>query len=188
MARQTQVNSIDALRLFRAALLRYAEELQEALDTLSLESQRTVDWIQLDRLAYWPAETRRATDQLNEALSALQMKQMTCNGRDKPAATEEKQRVAQARQRLRLTEEKQRITKRAWQHVHHQSEEYRGTLGKLAQLIECDVPAAVAALDRMIAALEKYVSISTASTRDMPTSSPQPNVSDSETTPIENSP
>lgn len=159
MAHQTNVQSIDALRRFRAVLQKYGESVQDVLDTLTMESQRTVDWIQLDRMQYWPAEVRRATDALSNALNALQMKQLTQNGRDPPAATEERANVHRTRERLRLAEDKTRRTRVLSQTVEQQAEEYRGCLGKLAQLIECDIPQALAALDRMMEALERYTQI-----------------------------
>jgi hypothetical protein len=42
--------------------------------------------------------------------------------------------------------------------VQHQADEYRGILAKLSQLVETDIPRAVAALDRMASSLEKYIS------------------------------
>jgi hypothetical protein len=156
MSRQTNVQSIDALRRFRLVLQQYSTAVQAALDSLQLGSQRTVDWLQQDRMTYWPAEVRRATDALNEARDLLQMKQLTVDGSDPPAATEERKNVHRAQQRLHLTEHKLQRTRQLSVQVGHHAEEYRGTLGKLAQLIECDIPLAVAALDRMIDALEKY--------------------------------
>lgn len=153
---QVQVDSIAALRRFQAALREYAEAVQDVYGTLTLETQRTVDWVDHDRLAFWPAETRRATDRLTEALNALERKQVTVDRSDPPSCTEEKMAVAAARQRLREAEAKVASVRRWVPLVKHQADEYRGVLAKLSHLVETDLPQAIAALERMASALEKY--------------------------------
>lgn len=153
---QVQVDSIDVLRRFQAALREYAEAVQDVYGTLTLETQRTVDWVDHDRMSYWPAETRRATDQLTESLNALERKHVTVDRRDPPSCTEEKMAVAAARRRLREVEEKVAAVRRWSPLVKHQADEYRGVLAKLSHLVETDLPQAIAALERMATALEKY--------------------------------
>ena len=112
-----------------------------------------------DRSSYWPGQVRKSSDELAEAKTVLQSKELTINGRDRPPCTEEKQAVAAARRRNRYTEEKVRQTKKLIPIVKHQGEEYRGTLGRLSQLAETDLPAAIAVLDRMISSLERYAQL-----------------------------
>ncbi len=159
MARQASVQSIDALRRFRAAIREYVEVMQDVLDNLQAESQRTVDWVRHDRMTYWPAQVRQASDGLTGALDRLQMKQLTISGRDPVSATEEKQQVQQARDRLRYTERKAARTRQLSGLLQHEVDEYRGVLAKLEQLIEADLPQAMASLDRMLASLEKYTAL-----------------------------
>ena len=159
MNRQASVQSIESIRHFRAALQEYAEAVLDVLARLQLESQRTVDWIRSDRMTYWPAQVRAASDELAEALTQLEMKQMTLDGRDRPAATEQKQAVSRGRTRLRYVEDKVRRTRQLAQLVQHESEEYRAVLGMLAQLGETDIPQAAATLERIVTALEKYTAL-----------------------------
>ncbi len=166
MNRQANVSSIAALRRFAAALHEYAEVVAEVLSDLQLECQRTVDWIQQDRMAYWPHQVRIAGEALNESLNQLELKRLTLDGRDAPSCTEEKHAVQRARRRLRYAEQQLARTRELGPMVQHQAEEYRGVLAKLALLIEADVPRALAQLDRMTCALEKYATI----TRPTPSS------------------
>jgi outer membrane translocation and assembly module TamA len=159
MNRQANVHSIDALRQFRAAVVAFAETVQEVLDILALESQRTVEWVRHDRSAYWRRQVRLAEQRLASAQDQLQNKTLTIDGRDRPAATEEKQAVHRARQRLRLAEQKTSRVSQLSGLLQHQADEYRGVLAKLQQLVEMDLPQAVAALDRMTNSLEKYTQI-----------------------------
>jgi hypothetical protein len=159
MNRQVNVTSIDALRRFQAALREYSEAVQDVLANLQLEAQRTVDWVQQDRMAYWPHQVRLAGEALTEALNQLEMKQLTLDGRDAPSCSEEKNAVHRSRQRLRYTEQQLARTRQLGPIVQHQAEEYQGVLAKLAQMIETDIPRALAALDRMASSLEKYASV-----------------------------
>jgi len=159
MSRQANVQSIDALRQFRAALIEYAETVSDITANLHVESRHTIDWMVNDRATYWPAQVRQSSEDLVEARTILQSKQVTINGRDRLPCTEEKQALAAARRRHRYTEEKVRQTKKLLPIVKHQGEEYRGTLGRLSQLAETDLPAAIAILDRLITSLEKYAQI-----------------------------
>jgi hypothetical protein len=169
MNRQVNVWSIAALRRFQLALREYGEAIQDVLASLQLESQRTVDWIQLDQMAYWPHQIRVAEETLNEALNRLQLKQLTLDGRDAPSCSEERDAVYRGRQRLRYSQQQLSRTKQLAPQVEHQADEYRAALAKLSQLVETDVPRAIAVLDRMAISLEKYATYST------PAPAPAPN-------------
>jgi hypothetical protein len=156
MARQVNVTSIEVLRRFQAALRVYAEAVQEVQETLLLETLHAVDWVEVDRATHWPAVARRASDELIEALNALERKQLTVDRSDPPACTEEKDAVQFSRRRLQHAEGKIAATRR-WSHVvRHEADEYRGVLAKLSQLVETQLPQAHASLERMATALEKY--------------------------------
>jgi hypothetical protein len=156
MSRQVDVSSISALRRFQAALRAYAETVQDVLAGLQTESQRSLDWVEARRLSYWPRQLQAAGEGLTAALNRLEMKQLTLDGRDAPSCTEERQDVHRARERLRYSEEQLSRIRQLAPRVQHQADEYQGVLAKLAQLIEGDVPRAIATLDRMATALEKY--------------------------------
>jgi hypothetical protein len=159
MNRQVHVNSIAALRRFQAALREYAEAIQDILDNLQLESQRTVDWIQRDRMSYWPRQLKSAGEALTEAINRLEMKQLTLNGRDAPSCSEERNDVHRWRERLRYVEQQLGRTRQLGPVIQQHAEEYCGVLAKLSGLVEIELPRAIAALDRMATALEKYTTV-----------------------------
>jgi hypothetical protein len=163
MNRQVNVWSIAALRRFQAALREYADAVEDVQTNLQMESQRTVDWIQQDRTAYWPRELRLAEETLNESLNQLELKQLTLDGRDAPSCSEERNAVHRARQRVRYAQERLARTRQLGPLVQHHAEEYRGVLAKLLHIAESEVPRAVAALDRMATALETYAAQATPS-------------------------
>ncbi len=62
MQPSAHVASIDTIRTFRAALIRFAEGVAEALVALDLEVNRGVDHIEHDQMAYWPQQARNGID------------------------------------------------------------------------------------------------------------------------------
>lgn len=156
MSKQVNVQSIDTLRQFRASLREYSDAVQDVLDCLQLESQRTVDWVQYDRAAYWRSAVREASDLLKQASTILEMKQLVIANADRPACTEERKAVQNARRRMRYSEQQVDKIKKLIPALQHEADEFQGVLSKLAQLVESNLPAAMASLDRMIESLTKY--------------------------------
>jgi hypothetical protein len=79
-SRTARVASIDAVRAARAALIEFSAEVCAALDTLAIEAQRPLDWIERDQTHYWPRQVQARSDQLSEARLALQRCELTIDG------------------------------------------------------------------------------------------------------------
>src|SRR6185369_14912999 len=105
-AQAANVTSLDALKHFRAALIRFAAEVESALVTLELEARRPIDWIESDRKRYWPQETRKAAELLSEARQALERCELRISGEDARWCYDERKAVEKAKRRLQLAEEK----------------------------------------------------------------------------------
>jgi hypothetical protein len=151
------VTSLDALRRFRAALVRFAAEVEAALVALELEARHPVQWVEDDRTRYWPQQTRKASDLLGEARLALQRCESRISSADQRYCYDERKALEKAKRRLRLTEEKTQATRRWRAQMHKESEEFQVQVAKLKNYLESDLVKAVAALDRMTAALDRYV-------------------------------
>ena len=68
MSTQADVKSIDTLAFVKAAMATYAHETGQALAEVELEGRRAVDYITVDRAAYWKHEVRRCNDMVNQAI------------------------------------------------------------------------------------------------------------------------
>ncbi len=156
MNRQADVNSIDSIRRFHLALQSYGETVQDAISTLQCELQRAVDWFEQDRMSFWPAEVRKANDQLAQARSQLEMKQLAIDRSNAPSCYDEKKAVERARRRLRYAEERVQKTRHWLRIVKHEADEFKGMLAKVGHLSDSDLPRAAAALERMTHALDRY--------------------------------
>ncbi len=150
------VTAIDAVREFRTALLNFEGDIRQALTLLSLEVRRAVDWIEIDRLRYWPVEIRRADEALRQARNDLERCQLKYGSEEAPSCYEQKKAVARAVQRARLCEQKLRATKRWTRTLRQELNEFEGQLAKMNNWLDADLPRAVAALERMLGALDKY--------------------------------
>lgn len=156
MSSPAHVTSLEALRGFRSALKRYETEVRQILENLGIEVQRAVDWIDNDRTPYWPAQAKRADEMLAAARTELELCKLAALKEENRSCLQEKKNLERAVARLRLCEEKAKVV-RLWRHrIDHESTEFRGKVARLIHYLDRDIPRALAALDRMIDALQKY--------------------------------
>ena len=127
------------------------------LAQLHIETDRTID-LDPERPALVLAQTGASVPEIDcpQAITALDIKQLTIDGGPKPTCVEERQMVVAAKQRLRYAEQQVATLRRMLPRLRHEADEYHGVLGKLTQLVDTDLPAAMADLDRMVEALQRY--------------------------------
>jgi hypothetical protein len=166
MTTPVQVTSIDALRHFKVALEEFQAEARDAVTQLLLEMRRGVDWIEHDRTRYWPRAMQQASDAVIEARNNLERAELALRAEDKRSCYELKLALEKAKRRLRLTEDKVRAVRRWRIAVQRQADDFHGHLSKLANCLDMDLPRALAALERMAVALDRY------SERSAPVESP----------------
>jgi hypothetical protein len=151
------VSSIDALAAVKAALLRFQTDVASALVTLEIEGRRPQEWIEQDRARYWPAQMRKASDDLNSARINLERCELAIRPDDKRSCYDEKKAFENAKRRLRLCEEKVQLVRQWRVKIQKEVEEFLVQVSKLQWYMESDYLRGVAQLERMIASLERYV-------------------------------
>jgi len=156
MSQTANVQSIDAIRGFRQEMKRYLESMRSVLDALKMESSKATGWIEQDRTSYWPRAAKRADDELVAARNALSRCKMAAMEGQRKSCNDEKSAVARAVQRLRHCESQVKVVRHWRQKMRHNTEQFSGKIARLTHYVENDIPKAIAALDRMIASLEKY--------------------------------
>ena len=167
MNQSARVGSIEALAAFRAALIRFAEECQDGATSLRLESRRGAEWVEVEQSRYWPQQAREANDAVHSARVNLERCELAVRPEDRRSCYEEKKALEAARRRVRLCEEKVRTVRKWAQIMNQEAREFHGEIARLEHYLESDLPRAIAMLERMITALEKYAT----STAPPPTSS-----------------
>lgn len=156
MTTPAHVTSIQALRDFRQALLRYEHAMRDTVAVQRSEIRRALDWVEHDRAQYWPAQWRKAEDQVALARSELELCKMASLKNEQRSCLDEKKQLERAVARQRLCEARVKDVRKWRQQMEHSSEEFETKLTRLEGFVERELPRAIAALDRMILSLEKY--------------------------------
>ncbi len=163
MRQAARVSSINALKDFKRALGTFATVIRTALGEAQSDLQRTTWWVQQDRLTHWQVQKRKRTTQLAQAKSELFRAQVGSPDQPVPATLERKA-VGEAQRRLDEAETKLANIKRWGRVLEREVILYKGHCQQLSRAVEGEVPGALIRLDKMVAALEKYVQIQAPST------------------------
>ena len=156
MAKSANVQSIDAIRQFRAELQLFEESVRQSLDILAAELGRALDYFESDRATYWPAQVRRASDRVAEARINLERCQVTTKPGEGPSCYEEKKALQKAKLRLQTAEQKVKLTRKWLRVVRQEIEQFQTRLAQVSHLSDTELPRAGAVLVRLAARLDRY--------------------------------
>jgi hypothetical protein len=153
-----KVISVDAIKHFRAALIKFAEHVNAALGNADSDVNRALTWLDTDAKSYWQSETRKAQTKLAQAMEALRMKTLykSIDGTT-PSAVDEKKEVAKWKARLEVCQQKQVNVQRYTNMIQRETVMYKGAVQRFATTIQSGVPRGVAKLDRVMAAIDRYL-------------------------------
>ena len=161
MSTQADVKSIDTLAYVKAALASYAHETGQAIAEVELEGRRAVDYITVDRAAYWKAELRRCNDLVNQAIKDLEhCRAFKKVGDNQPSCIEEKKNLEKARKKLATAEQKAEAVRRWTPVVLQQFRETCVRLVHFREVVDVDCPKAMARIERMLKSLDSYREVS----------------------------
>lgn len=154
---EASVTNVAVIAEFRVALANFVVLVRQALIDLEMESQRGLNWITQDRPTHWRAEARksaellaRAKDDLSNARTFKRMDNYV------PACADEKKQVDLCRRRLEHAEQKLEAVRRWGLAAPRAVDEFRGPVQQLMATLDGDIPRAMAVLERMFVALERY--------------------------------
>ncbi|MCA9122987.1 MAG: hypothetical protein H6822_02955 [Planctomycetaceae bacterium] len=156
MNQAANVTSIEAIHAFRAALVKFEESALDSIVALELEIRRAVDWIEVDRRRYWPAQVKKASDELAQARNALERCQLKYGSEEAPPCYEQKKEYERAKQRLRYCEDQVRNVKRWMQIIRQELTVFDGQLAKMRLSVDSELPRAISTLSSLLNALERY--------------------------------
>lgn len=167
MADSAKVLSVDALKEFRIALIKFVEEARNALGGVDMELRRMRDWLERDQVSYWQTQVKRRHEKMMNARTELHRKQISQQGSEAKSDTEQKEALREAQRRLRMAEEKVEVVKRLIPIFHHAMAEYVSNATPLADHLSGGMERSLATLQKMITSLEEYLAIA-------PPTSPRP--------------
>ena len=150
-----RVNSINALRDFRAALINFADEARAALDAAQSELNRSASRLSHELPGHWTKEQRRWEEErariaLEHALSQAEMGK---------SSIDERKSLAHAKERVGESRTKLAATKKWAREIEREQSLYRGQTEPLSRVIEALVPKALVRLERMADDLQQYTRI-----------------------------
>jgi DNA repair exonuclease SbcCD ATPase subunit len=161
MSQQARVNSIDAIRQVRAALIAFNERAQSALGEVNSEAQRAIMRLRLEAGPRWAKRLRERQDAWVAARSELIRKQASFSS-DNPTCIEQRKAVEKAKASVEEAQQKIERIKRIITELERQYTLYKGHVAGLSEQVSRSLPMAVARLDRMTDALEAYRSVNPA--------------------------
>lgn len=159
MADRAQVTSIEALETFRASLLVYLSKARPVLDEVSADVQRTRNWLEVERRAFWEAQVKRRSEKLREAEQSLFGARMS-NFRE--ATDAEAAAVRRAKQAVEEAEGKLRRIKLWCRDFDSRVEPLAKQLDQLRNLYTIEMPKAAVHLAQIMKALADYAGLAAA--------------------------
>lgn len=159
MNSSAKVTSLDAMRTFYSAILKFAEEAELALAMMRTESLRSIDWIENDRPSYWKRQIQKSYDLVAHRRQELQHCKMRTFGDFRPSCIEEKKALENAKRRLQFCQATYDQIPQWASKIRHESEEHRGRMGQIGHILAAEVPQMLGLLKNMIQALEDYAEV-----------------------------
>ena len=156
MRQTARVTSIDALKDFKRALDQFMTVAATALGEAASHVQRTTWWIENEQTTYWKAEQRKRGARLAEAKNELFRAQLEAQ-QTQASAVLERRRVDKCQAAFDEAVTKLANIKRWRRILERESILYKGATQQLGRALEGDCPVALAKLDKMVDALERYV-------------------------------
>jgi hypothetical protein len=167
MGEHAAVHSIEGLKDFRVALALFAEDALSALGAVDMEVKRTVHWVHYDRRAYWQEQIKRRRELVSMAQAEVFRRKLSKTADNSPAMSEQKELLRKAEASLHDAERRIELV-RKWEPALQQAVlEYKASRARIKNLASGDVPRAIALLERLIVALEAYLTEAPPTVSDM---------------------
>ncbi len=168
-----RVESIDAVKGFRAALAKFVETATVALDDADGEVGRTLMWLEQEQSRHWKNEHRKRAEAVAKAKQAVRDKTLFKDSTGgKSSAVDERKLLAAAERKVAEAEAKIKAVGRYARLLRRESTVYKGQTQRLSTTLHDNVPSALARLGNQIQLLEKYAAGGPESARSAAPSDP----------------
>jgi len=158
MSQFARVTDVEVLVNFKAALAGFAETAGLGLSEAQSDVQRTVWWIQQDRLSHWQRELKKRTDKLNQAKAELFKKQLESND-TRTSAVVERKNVVKAEAARDEAEHKIKAVKKWGLALDREFMLFKAACAQVAGAVAGDIPGAIITLNQRIDALRAYLAL-----------------------------
>ena len=160
---EARVESVDAIKAFRRAWLKFAESANVALTEAEADASDTLRWLETEQRTYWQNQVRKTSELVSRCAEAVRHKRIfkDASGRTSSAVDEEKA-LAKAKRMKELAEEKVENIRRYVPRVGREIMLYKGQAQRLATFVASDIPTAAGKLDKIVETIEAYVALQVA--------------------------
>ncbi|MBN2375077.1 MAG: hypothetical protein JXD22_01655 [Sedimentisphaerales bacterium] len=174
MSNGARVYSLEALKEFEAALLKFAHTVSAAIEEADSEVQRTLLWLNLEQDRYWKNQLRVRNEAYTQAKQVLKRKEYLDKSPlgSNSSYLDERKAIALAKMRFEEAQTKCKNVKLWIMKLEEEAMTFKAAANSLMNLVEMDLPQARAQIDSMVMALERYLEIN-------PPSEVTPNIPDS---------
>ena len=159
MSNSANVSSVDAIRLFAAAVARFQDEARLCLTMMDSQLRQILFWLERDRPSFWKHEFENCMREVAEARVRLHQCRMRKMGDFRPSCIEEVKHLEKCKNDVEFAQKQVPNVKRWFGEATHEGEEYRGRAAQLTQAVERDLPRLLALLAFTIDRLEAYAAI-----------------------------
>lgn len=159
MTESANVRSLEAVKTFHAAVVRFQEEARLSISALELQLQRFMGWLERDRPVFWKREIEHCYRDMSEWRVRLHQCKMRKMGDFKPTCFEEKKALEKAKKDLEFAQKQIPVVKQWTNTAHHEANEYKGRSSQMMLMLEGEIPMLLAMLHQIIDRLEAYNSI-----------------------------
>jgi hypothetical protein len=153
MAGQAKITSVEAIELFRAALIVFTSHARPALEEISSEMTRTRLWLENDQRRFWENERRMRSKKMEQAQQEL----FTARLSDFQETTSLLQMTFNRAQRaVRDAEEKLLRLKKWDRELDNRSAPLLKEVEQMHSFLTSEIPRAIAYLSQVVRALDAY--------------------------------
>jgi hypothetical protein len=153
MATQAKITSVEAIELFRAALIVFTSQARPALEEVSSEGVRMRLWLENDQRRFWENERRTRNRKLEEAQQELFNARLS---QFQESTSLQQMTVHRAQRAVRDAEEKLVRLKRWGRELENRSAPLLKEVEQLHSFLTAEMPKAVAYLAQVVRALDAY--------------------------------
>ena len=179
MSNGARVYSLESLKEFETALLKFAYTVSASLEEADSEVQRTLLWLNLEQDRYWKSQLRVRNEAYMQAKQVLKRKEYLDKSPlgSNSSYLDERKAIALAKMRYEQAQTKYKNVKHWIIKLEEEAMTFKAAANNLMTLVDLDLPQARAQIDSMVTALERYLEIN-------PPSEVAPNIADSENYPF----
>ena len=153
MPGQAKITSVEAIELFRAALIVFTSQARPALEEVSGEGVRTRLWLENDQRRFWENERRARSKKLEQAQQELWTARLS---QFQDSTSLQIMAVHRAQQTVRDAEEKLAALKKWGRELENRSAPLLKEVEQLHSFLTAEMPKAVAYLAQVVRALDAY--------------------------------